>query len=441
MPDESRFDRVNDLLADPSFTSLVDQSVRDYISWDELLAERPLPVGLSAKQTWILLSEIRRFGAVVFPIPSLTGDYFWYHITGEGSACLETIQRECGPDSLLHRTLLEREGHRFLLQSRLRETIATCELDGIRVNRANARAVLEGRSPRTPADRLLMNSYEMLKELDSLVSERFTPELVRHLYERAAHGVDLRGLKRGVPRTDLGNDRRPDDMPLTPELKARVLERLCDVANGEAGDSTAPVPAQAYNILSSMSYWQPMPDLNHTISLYLQRLFAVKRHYPVLGYLPTSNFVARWFSKDLAPGVVRFPEIKRVPLPGWIDGTEDILTYLQLIVAAIGELKGSVLAAQEENAALETALHRIDLNYRQRAVLAQALGHPTAEFRIRQQMTLHRVVYQTARTDLLELVDRRFLTKRVCGQTFVFVPAEDLASRLRQQTKARGVTP
>lgn len=438
MTDDSRFDRAEDLLTDPSFASLANRSVRDYISWDELVADHPLPAGLSAKQTWTLLSEIRRFGAVVFPIPSLAGEYFWYHITSEGSACLETIQKHSAPDSVLHRTLLEREGHRFLLRSRVRETIATCELDGIHVDRANARVVTENRTPRTPEDRLLVNSYEMLKELDSLASERFTPDLVRHVYERAAHGVDLRALKRGVPRTDLGNDRNPEGSALTHEVKARILQELCDVANGEAGDPAAPVPAQAYNILSSMSYWQLMPDLNHMVSLYMQRMFAVKRNYPVLGYLPTSSLAARWFNKGLAPGVVRFAQITRIPLPGWIDGTEDILTYLQLIVAAIDELKNFVLVSQEEDAALEEALQCVDLNYRQRAILARALAQPSAEFLIRQQMTLHRVVYQTARTDLLELAERGLLTKQVRGQTFFYVAVKDLKSRLRRQAGASG---
>ncbi|MHB9003057.1 MAG: hypothetical protein ACYC6C_03215 [Coriobacteriia bacterium] len=393
---------------DSTFVGLADESLRYYISWDELIANKPLPLGLSAMQTWALLSKIRRFGAVVFPIPSLAGEYFWYHITSEGHRCLEIIQQQCGPDSVLHRTIQEREGHRFLLRSRVQETIATCELDGIQVNRANVRVVLENRTPKTPEDRLLANSYEMMEDLDSLASERFTPELVRQLYERASHGVDLADLERRLPRTDLGDDRNPDERLMTPEVKARLLQELCDVANGETGDPTAPVPAQAYNILSSMSYWQLMPDLNHTISLYLQRMFAVKRDYPVMGYLPTSSLVVRWFNKDLPAGVVRFPHITRIPLHGWIDGTEDILTYLQLIVAAIDELKSFIAVAQEEDSALDEALNVVDLNYRQRAILSRALAHPDSDFHIRQQMTLHRVVYQTARTDLLELADRGF---------------------------------
>jgi len=420
-------DSLLQFLNEPSFARLADDAVRDYISWDEL-TERPTPAGCSAKQTWALLSAIRRLGAYVHPIPSLAGQHFWYNITSEGRACLDTIERHCGPDSVLHRTINEREGHRFLVNSRVKETIATCELDGIHVGQSNAQLFAEDRTPRTPVDRLLTNSYEMLKELDALASERFTPELVRHVYDRVSYGVDLAKLKRGRARTDLGDDRNPDDSELTPEIKAEMLLKICVMANGDLGDPFAPIPAQAYNILASMSYWQPMPDLNHTVSLYLQRLFVVKKDYPVLGCLPTSSLTNRWFNGSLHPGVVRFRQITRVSEQ--LDGTEDILTYLQLIVAAIDELNDVIAMAGKEDDALERALRTTNLNYRQRAILTKALANPSREFRIRQQQAVHSVVYATARADLLELVDLGYIRKLKRGQTFVFMSSEDLESRL-----------
>ncbi|MHB1018874.1 MAG: Fic family protein [Coriobacteriia bacterium] len=431
MSTEPNFQCAYELLTNPLFSELADESVRRYISWDEL-TDRPLPPGLSAKQTWTLLSQIRRAGAIVFPIPSLAGEHFWYHITEEGHAALKTIGRHCRPESVLHRTIVGREGHQFLLRSRLQESIASCALDGIYLDRSSAGAVVGGRGPRTPEERLVTNSYEMLMELDSLATERFTPELIRYIYDRISKDVPLDRLKRGTSRTDLGDDRNPRETPLTPGIKARVLQELCDVANGEMGNQAVPVPTLAYNILTSMAYWQPMPDLNHTVSVYMQRLFAVQRNFPVLGYLPTSSLVLKWFRGELSPGLVRFTKIQRIPLPDWIDGTEDILTYLQLIVAAISELNDFVSVAQEEDAALDTALESVDLNYRQRALIRRALEDPSVEFEIRQQQTIHRVAYATARADLLKLVDLGYLAKQISGQTLVFSPVTDLESRVRK---------
>lgn len=44
--------------------------------------------------------------------------------------------------------------------------------------------------------------------------------------------------------------------------------------------------------------------------------------------------------------------------------------------------------------------------------------------------TAHRVVYRTARTDLLELAERGYLRKEMRGKAFVFVPVDDLRERI-----------
>jgi hypothetical protein len=46
-------------------------------------------------------------------------------------------------------------------------------------------------------------------------------------------------------------------------------------------------------------------------------------------------------------------------------------------------------------------------------------------------MHLHGVVYQSARTDLLQLEELGFLTKTQMGKKFVFRARPDLADRLR----------
>ncbi len=75
-------------------------------------------------------------------------------------------------------------------------------------------------------------------------------------------------------------------------------------------------------------------------------------------------------------------------------------------------------------------LRRADLNHRQIALLTHALRHSDAVYTIQSHATSHRVVRQSARTDLLDLVARGLLEQHLAGRKFVFHPIPDLARQL-----------
>lgn len=418
-------------LNEPILESLAAETMRNYLDWDEL-TRRTLPPGFSLAETWELLGKLRRFNSTTFPIETRDGRSLWYTLDREAQRCLGFIRRYARSESRLHSMLQEREGHRFLVRSRIQEAIATCQLDGVIVDFAKAGKMLqEGRHPQTDAERLVYNSYLMLTELDSFGDEKFTTELVHAVYERVTHGVNLSNVPRGLRRTNLAGTRDVDSMRAEAQDRD-ILQAICDYANGKTGDCTEPAAIKGYMILSAMAFWHPLPDLNDTVARHLLRMYAVKRDYPVLGYLPTSLMMLEWFNGTLPADVVRFSSLdRRAVVPGSIDGTKDILTHLQLTTAALAELLGYIEVARQEEADLQAILDSTeDLNYRQRSVLGRALSHPGAEFQIRQHQTSHRVVYQTARTDLLDLVQRGYLEQELRGKAFIFVPAPGLKERL-----------
>jgi Fic family protein len=114
-----------------------------------------------------------------------------------------------------------------------------------------------------------------------------------------------------------------------------------------------------------------------------------------------------------------------------VDYTADALTYLQLTVAALDELLRSMAHARRRDAQVRSVLeHDVEINYRQRSIVAEALAHPEREFRIREHQTTHNVVYATSRADLMDLVDRGYLRQEQRGKAFVFLPVSDLAQLL-----------
>jgi Fic family protein len=69
--------------------------------------------------------------------------------------------------------------------------------------------------------------------------------------------------------------------------------------------------------------------------------------------------------------------------------------------------------------------------------LSHALRHPGFEYTVRSHQSSHRVVNNTARADLDDLVHHGLLLKTKRGRKHVFVAPRDLDERLREQRAAR----
>jgi Fic family protein len=436
-PSSHDIDVASALLRDPAFAPLAEEAVRDYLDWDEL-TRRPLPAGLSAEDTWKLLTMLRRFGATRSPIRDMHGRTWWYTMTREGILCVDAIERYCRADSAVHRAVLHRHGQRLLAASRLREAVAVCELDGVNVSSEDAKQMLMGgRAPRNATDRLVANAHALLYEVDDVGDEPFSPELLRRLYDRLLDGVDLSKLERHSVRHGLTDRVEPD--PITGEMGLDLVRQYCAYANGQTGDPSEPVTVKAHVLLNAWQYWGFFPEFSGIIGRCVFRLYATRRDYPVLGYLPISSVYQAWAQGRMSSSIVRFSSTPdpRTPSATDLDYTPDVLTYLQLTVAALDDLLMSIDHARRRDAEVRSVLeHDADLNYRQRSIIAQSMAHPEFEFRIREHQTTHNVVYATARADLLDLVERGYLRQELRGKAFVFLPEPDLVELLDKATGA-----
>ena len=70
-----------------------------------------------------------------------------------------------------------------------------------------------------------------------------------------------------------------------------------------------------------------------------------------------------------------------------------------------------------------------ELNHRQRTLLQHTVRHPRASYTIKGHAASHRVHYQTARTDLIDLVERGFFEQRSVGKGKRFFASPSFAKR------------
>lgn len=71
-------------------------------------------------------------------------------------------------------------------------------------------------------------------------------------------------------------------------------------------------------------------------------------------------------------------------------------------------------------------------NRRQLALLSHAVRNPGYEYTFHSHSSSHTVTHETARNDLVPLVDMGLLERRRMGRQYLFSPHPDLAQRLEK---------
>ena len=105
---------------------------------------------------------------------------------------------------------------------------------------------------------------------------------------------------------------------------------------------------------------------------------------------------------------------------------------------ALEELHHYLSRKQNQMRKAATLLRNIpDLNYRQRTLLQHALKHPDAVYTIESHKNSHNIVRATARADLLDLVERGYLTRGKQGRRYNFRAAPGIAEKLNLSPEPR----
>ena len=113
------------------------------------------------------------------------------------------------------------------------------------------------------------------------------------------------------------------------------------------------------------------------------------------------------------------------------DLTYFLLYNLNVIRRSIDELHKFIRRRTKQLQAFESQVKNLDtFNHRQRDLLSHAVRHPGHQYTINAHKAYHGVVYQTARTDLLDLQNRELLSVRKVGRKWVFTAPLDLETRL-----------
>ena len=411
---------------------------RHYLHWDRL-RRCPPPPGVSHREWW-LVQKLSRMdalqpiplkdaaqGAFQFAVPELVMEEL--HQIDLGAGGLVSI-----PEPITNPQTRDR----YLISSLMEEAIASSQLEGALTTREVAKEMIRsGRKPRDNSEQMILNNYVTMERIRALKASALSPELVfqvhrlvteKTLDDPTAAGRFRRADEERVVGDDFG------EVYHTPPPAEELAERMaamCAFANGETPGYFVHPAVRAIILHFWLAYDHPFVDGNGRTARALFYWSMLHSGYWLFEFISLSNILRK------AP--VKYGRSFLYTETDDNDLTYFIIAQTQVIRRAVRELHTSIERKTADLKDVESQMRALDLfNHRQVEIIRNALKHPGQRYTFASHQKSHNVVYQTARTDLLDLGERGVLEKRKKGKQMVFVAPADLSARLLKLEKEAG---
>ena len=403
-----------------------------YLHWDKLRHRTP-PDGLDHQGWWFGL-KIHRMGlAKRIPLSDVAGRNFTFNLVDPLPECLHHI------DSLSRGVVQVPEPvtnpetrNRYIIRSLIEESITSSQLEGASTTREVAKEMLrQGRRPRDRSEQMIMNNYLTMQSVLKLKGELLSKELVFRIHRMVTEGT------LDEP-TGTGRFRRPEEEivvgddygeifhapPPAIQLDGRMAA-MCDFANGVTPSGFVHPVVRSIILHFWLAYDHPFIDGNGRTARALFYWCMLKNGYWLFEYVTISKIILK--------GPARYGRAFLYTETDDNDLTYFLLYHADVIKRAIDELHEYIEHRTEVLRRAETELRGLtSLNHRQREVISHAIRHPGFRYyTVESHRNSHNVVYETARSDLMDLAERHLLIKHKQGKTWHFSPAPDLEARLR----------
>lgn len=404
-----------------------------YLHWDKLICHTP-PSGLSHREWWLALKVQRRGAAKAVPLADVQGARFTFTLTDPIPERLHDIDLRAGGHVQMPEQVTSPETRdRYYVGSLIEEAITSSQLEGATTTRQVAKEMLRaGRAPRDRSERMILNNFLTMQHIGKIKDKPLTKDLVLAIHEQVTHdtwtGTPAAGrLRRADEEVVVADDY--GEVYHTPPHAEELEERLsvmCRFANGEIPDYFIHPAIRSILLHFWLAYDHPFVDGNGRTARALFYWSMLHHGYWLFEFLSISQIIIR------APA--RYERAFLYTETDDNDLTYFILYHLEVIRKAVEQLHEYIRRKSEQLRELEAELRGSPvLNHRQRALISHALRHPGHRYTIQSHQTSHNVVYETARTDLLDLVERGLLVKQKSGRTYYFVSAADIERKLAQQ--------
>ena len=405
-------------------------SARHYLHWDKI-RYRPPPKGLSHREWWLVLKFARTNALQPIDLRDKGGRPFQFAVPEAVLQELHQIDLGTGglvsvPEPIVNPQTRDR----YLVRSLMEEAITSSQLEGAATTREVAKNMIRtGRRPRDTSEQMILNNYLTMQRIRELKSSALSPKLVLEIHRL----ITTDTLEEP---TAAGRFRRPDepcvggddsgqvfhDPPPAGELAER-MNAMCDFANGETPAHFIHPAVRAIILHFWLAYDHPFVDGNGRTARALFYWSMLRSGYWIFEFISISTILRK------AP--VKYGRSFLYTETDDNDLTYFLVAQTEVISQAISGLHHYIERKAAQLRQAEQDIQALALfNHRQVALIRHALSNPGQRYTIASHQQSHAVVHQTARTDLLDLVERGVLEMVKKGRPMIFVAPTDVAERL-----------
>ncbi|MCB9728146.1 MAG: Fic family protein [Deltaproteobacteria bacterium] len=401
-----------------------------YLSWDELLRREP-PGDLTHEEWWLAEKLHRERGRRLVPVRDKAGAPFSYCLVDPIPERLHVIDQGAGGRIEMPKEIANPDTKdRYYVSSLIEEAITSSQIEGATTTRRVAQEMLRtGREPRDHSERMIANNFRTMQRIGELKSEALTADLVLELHRIVTdETLDDPSAAGRLRRADevvavVGNHGEVYHEPPPAEELGERMDAMCRFANNETPDGFVHPALRSIILHFWLAYDHPFVDGNGRTARALFYWSMLHQGYWLFEFVSISSAILA--SSTQYGRAFLLTEVDDNDL------TYFILYHLKVIQRAIDELHAYVERKASEVRSAESLLRTtVTLNHRQRALLSHALRHPRFRYTFDSHKNSHDVVYQTARTDLLQLAKLGLLTQQKIGRRMHFEAPADLEQRL-----------
>lgn len=408
-----------------------------YLHWDKLRFLTP-PDGLTVEEWWLGTKISRNNLSKDLPLRATSGSNFKYMRTDLMDVLLHEIDKNAsgvigGHSAQQVTTPGVRDS--YIFKSLIEEAITSSQLEGAITTHKVAKDMLQrGRDPRDYGERMIYNNHKAMLHIREIKKKPLTPEVLFDLHHILTQGTLNDPTAAGRFRREDENVYVTDAFenvlhvpPPASELSQR-MRAMCDFANEDANSVPFIHPViRAILLHFWLAYDHPFIDGNGRAARALFYWSMAHQGYWLCEFLSISKIIKG------APSAYGRSFLYTETDNN--DATYFIIAQLKVINRAIQELhkyleRKATELHETQNFLKQSHFIKTTLNYRQIPLISHALKNPYFVYTVESHRRSHNISNQTARKDLLILVEHNLLDQVKVGHAFNFVAPPDMRIRL-----------
>lgn len=424
------FKRIFQFSENETILHLIDKTDQLYYYWDKVRAQ-PLSKEYDKSEVWTLIRLRRHMNSISSPLLDTNNQPFTFWLTDEMQKNLHWIDQSTGGHLALWDPVNDQKAStRYMTSSLIAEAITSSQIEGAVTTIKDAKKMLlERRKPKNNSEQMIYNNYLTMQSIKEASLKDLSMDILLSLHQSITKDTLDSPEDEGRLRTSADNVQvvtNYGEILFTPPRAEEVtkrLEALIQFANDKNEKPFINPVVKAIILHFWIAYIHPFTDGNGRLARTLFYWYMLKHNYWLFEYTSISKTILKRTSKYAYAYLYSEHDDN--------DMTYFIHFHINVIMDAVEDLKKHIQEEAKRTRQIQIEITNYpDLNMRQANLIQHALSHPDAVFTIKVHKNSNGIAYQTARTDLLQLEEKKLLKTIKKGKTLFFVPEENFREKL-----------